>query len=348
MKIFKYMIYMAFFSFLCGCGFVAGGYMWFQEQSKSPEGSQNCTIQIAQGSNTRQIGYLLKQKRIIRSALLFRFYIRLLAVDNILKPGTYNFSSSDSLDQVIQKLLKGTSATITVTIPEGKTNKEIATILENAGICSAVDFLESVSDPQLLGEVFKDWPLIPAAEGLAFPETYQFNQHTTASVVAKKMLKLSNHQISQIFSSELPNGLTPYEGCILASIVEREAALGADRPVIASVFLNRLKKGIKLESCATVQYALPQWKDRLLFEDLKIDSPYNTYINPGLPPTPISNFGRKSLLAVANPEQTDYLYFVSDGNRGHVFSKTLREHNRSKKEFFKNRRNSRKRNEKSN
>jgi UPF0755 protein len=348
MKILKYMIYMALFVFLCSCGFVAGGYMWFLEQSKSPDGSRNSQVKISHGSNTRQIGFLLKQKRIIRSALLFRFYIRLLAVDNILKPGLYNFSSSDSLDQVIKKLLKGTSTTVTVTIPEGKTNKEIAGILESAGICSSIDFLEAVSDPNLLGEVFKDWSLIPAAEGLAFPETYQFNKPTTAKVVAKKMLKLSNHQISQIFSSPLPGGLSQYEGCILASIVEREAALGEDRPIVSSVFYNRLKKGIKLESCATVQYALPQWKDRLLFEDLKIDSPYNTYLNLGLPPTPISNFGRKSLLAVAQPEDTEFLYFVSDGNRGHVFSKTLREHNRSKKEFFKNRRNSRKRNEKPN
>jgi UPF0755 protein len=337
-KILKLLILVVFFAFLGAAGFVSGAYLWVEEMAQSAGSGQKTELLIEPGTNTRQIATLLKQKNVVRSALLFRLYIRFLAVDQRLKPGQYSFAGDESLNEVIFKLLRGSLQTVPVTIPEGLTIKQVAAILEEAGICEAVKFIEAVSDPILLGKVFSNWDLIPAAEGLVFPDTYYFNRPTQAYRVAERMLRLMKHQIDRIFTSPLPGGLSQYQGCILASIVEEESALPQERNLIASVFYNRLAKQIKLESCATVLYALGSHKTRLLFEDLKVDSPFNTYLYPGLPPTPIANFGTSALAAVASPADSDFLFFVSDGNRGHKFSKSLNEHNRFRHQFYQKRR----------
>ncbi len=337
MKILKILILVVFFAFLGFAGFVSGAYLWITDMAQPVESGQKTEFLIEPGANTRQISALLKQKNMVRSALLFRLYIRFLAVDQRMKPGHYSFAGNESLNEVIFKLLRGSLQTVPVTIPEGLTVKQVAAILEEAGICEAVQFIEAVSDPALLGKIFSNWDLIPAAEGLVFPDTYYFNKPTQAAKAAERMLRLMKHQIDRIFTNPLPGGLTQYQGCILASIVEEEAALPQERNLIASVFYNRLAKQIKLESCATVLYALGSHKNRLLFEDLKVDSPFNTYLYPGLPPTPIANFGTSALSAVASPAESDYLFFVSDGNRGHRFSKSLNEHNRFRHQFYEKR-----------
>lgn len=337
MKVLKLLVLVVFFALMGLAGFIYGSIAWVKDMSLPVVSGQKNELVIDPGSNTRQIAVALKQKNMIRSALLFRLYIRFLAVDQRLKPGHYVFSGNESLNEVIFQLLRGSMQTVSVTIPEGLTIKQVAALLEEAGICGAAQFIEAVSDPGLLGKVFSDWELIPAAEGLVFPDTYQFNRPTQAARAAERMLRLMKHQIDKFFVAPLPGGLSPYEGCILASIVEEEAALPKERDLIASVFYNRLARKMKLESCATVLYAIGSHKNRLLFEDLKIDSPFNTYLYTGLPPTPIANFGTSALKAVANPAETDYLFFVSDGNRGHRFSRTLNEHNRFRHQFFQKR-----------
>ena len=335
MKSVKIALIMAFLLLALISGFFYSLWTWVSDASKPNDKANPCNIQILQGFTTKKIANLLKENNIIKSSLLFRVYIRFLAVDQNLKPGYYSFTGKENLVEVINLLLNGSQTTISVTIPEGTTLKEVAKILQEASICSADDFIESVSDPGRLGKVFSNWELIPQPEGLIFPDTYFFQRNTPADKVAERMLKLMRHHIDKIFSSTLPNGLNQYEGCILASIVEKEAVLDKDRPLIASVFYNRLNKRMKLESCATVLYALGTHKQRILYEDLKVESPYNTYLKLGLPPTPISNFGIASMRAVANPAKTDYLFFVVNGqNGGHNFSKTVDEHNRNKKEYF--------------
>jgi len=336
-KILKYLILVVFFAFLGLAGFASGAYLWITEMASPPASGQKTELFVQPGVNTRQIATLLKEKSIVRSALLFRLYIRFLAVDQRLKPGQYSFSGNETLNEVIFKLLRGSLQTVSVTIPEGLTIKQVAAILEESGICTAAAFIEAVSDPGLIGKVFSTWNLIPAPEGLVFPDTYYFNRPTPAPQAAERMLRLMKHQIDRIFVTPLPAGLTQYQGCILASIIEEEAALADERPLIASVFYNRLTRQMKLESCATVLYALGSHKNRILFEDLKIDSPYNTYLYPGLPPTPIANFGTSALAAVAAPAVSDYLFFVSDGKRGHNFSSTINEHNRLRHQFYQKR-----------
>ncbi len=318
-------------------GLFIGFLDWFGEMALPVSGADRKEITIDSGSGTRKIAIQLKDGQIIKSALAFRIYVRFIAVDQRLKPGVYTFNGNENLYEVIFKLLKGNMPTVQVTIPEGITIARAAAILYDNGICGAPEFIEAVSDPQLLGRVFAGWELIPAPEGMIFPDTYSFNRPSSAAKVAERMLRLTRHQIDRIFHEPLPEGLSQYEGCILASIVEKEAAIAHERAIIASVFYNRLKKGIRLESCATVLYALGGHKSRLLYEDLKTVSPFNTYLNQGLPPTPIANFGASAMSAVAKPAETDYLYFVSDGNRGHKFARTLGDHNRYRSEYFKQR-----------
>jgi len=318
-------------------GMLVGFFDWFGEMALPVKTASTKEIIIEPGSGTRKIAAQLKAGEIIRSALAFRMYVRFIAVDQRLKPGVYAFNGSENLYEVIFKLLKGNMPTVQVTIPEGVTIARAAAILQDNGVCNAIEFIEAVSDPQTLGKIFADWELIPAPEGMIFPDTYNFNRPSSAEKVAERMLRLTRHQIDRIFAPPLPHGLSQYEGCFLASIIEKEAALAHEREIIASVFYNRLRKNIRLESCATVLYALGGHKSRLLYEDLKIDSPFNTYLNEGLPPTPISNFGASAMNAVAKPAETDYLYFVSDGNRGHRFARSLGEHNRYRNEYFKQR-----------
>lgn len=338
MKIIKTTILVVFFMFALLIGFGYSAYSWASEMARPMSNGSPREVIINQGATTAKIANILKDKNIIRSSLLFRAYIRFLAVDQSLKPGQYSFTGKETLPEVIQLLLKGNFKTIPVTVPEGTTINEVAAILQDASICSAIDFIEAVQDPGRLGLIFSDWELIPQAEGLIFPDTYFFVKGTAADKVAERMLRLMKHQLDKVFNKALPQKLTQYEGCILASIVEKEAVKDKERPIIASVFYNRLRKKIKLESCATVLYALGIHKQRLLFEDLKVESPYNTYLKEGLPPTPISNFGIASMKAVADPANTDYLFFVVNGeDGGHNFSKTLNEHNKNKKVFFEKR-----------
>ncbi len=288
--------------------------------------------------NPRQIGSALREAGVIRSALWFRALIHWYGVAHRLQPGSFTFSGRETPEEVIGALLEPQTITERVTIPEGLTLGDIGLILESNGIVSAASFTTAINSPALLASVFPTWGPIPHAEGLAFPETYQFTPGMRAEEIARTMLELTRLTAERVASGPLPLGLSPYQACILASIVEREARLAEERPLVASVFLNRLERRMRLESCATVLYALPEFKERLTNEDLKVNSPYNTYQNPGLPPTPIANFGKAALAAVASPAETDFLFFVSDASGGHRFSRTLAEHDRSKRLFFQERR----------
>ncbi len=318
-------------------GFV--GYSFISDQFQSPnQEAIKQEILVEPGQNTRKIATLLAEKNLIKNPLAFRLYIRFLAVDNQLKPGFYAFNGKESMSEVVKLLLKGNVVTVSVTIPEGVSVKRIAEIIHDAQVCNINEFIEACQNPSTIGRIFANWRFIPEIEGLLFPDTYFFSKNSSPEMVVERMLRMTEHQIKRTFTKPLPQGLTQYEGCVLASIIESEAAIDKERDIIASVFYNRLARKQKLESCATVLYAIESTKGirkkRLLYEDLKIDSLFNTYIHQGLPPTPISNFGASSLKAVANPAKTDYLYFVSDNEGGHKFSKTLAEHNRFSNQFF--------------
>lgn len=286
---------------------------------------------------TIAIAQRLKDGGVIPSSFLFRCYVAFYAVDQRLKPGDYEFNNKDDIQTILAKLLEGRQQEIMITVPEGYSLRMIASLLETKGICSADEFSECLKDIDFLRRHFPGWSDLTAGEGLIFPETYKIPKGTPVKDLVSTMLRLTRHRVDCALDSAPSTDLTPYQACILASIVERETKLKEEFPLVASVFLNRIQRKMRLESCATVQYALGEHKERLTYADIRIESPYNTYIREGLPPTPISNFGVMALKAVLEPAKTDYLFFVSDAAGGHQFSKTFAEHERSRGNYYKKR-----------
>jgi UPF0755 protein len=255
-------------------------------------------LRIPEGASITRVGQLLEEKHLIRSA----GYFKKVATGTIL-PGIYAFSPSDTPEAIYQKLNHGEVAATRVTIPEGFTLKKIAARLKERGVLpDDAEFLQ----------------LAEGLEGQLFPDTYAFAKNITP----KEVLSLLTGQFEKQTKSL---SLTP-EALIVASLIEREAEIDEDRPRIAAVIYNRLKKNMRLQIDATVQYALPEHKGRLLFSDLKINSPYNTYLHAGLPPGPICNPGLPSIKAALAPEKHDFLFYVQGTSKGHIFAKTFAEH----------------------
>ncbi len=283
------------------------------------------TVSIPQGSGATEIVALLKENKIISFPFLFTQYIKKDAAN--LKAGVHHFKKrmgyKDALEEL--KTVVPLENSIVITIPEGFEAREIASLLEMNGIVSASAFNEACKTAHARYDFL---PSDGNVEGYLFPATYEFLPESSPDFVvdimlqtfSQKMITEENLKRSEELSLDFREVLT------LASIIEREAAKDEERTLVSSVFHNRLRKNMRLESCATVQYILKERKDVLSITDTKIASPYNTYQNEGLPPAPISSPGEESLHAALYPEETDFLFFVADGTGGHIFSKTYDEH----------------------
>lgn len=278
----------------------------------------------------------LKQSGLIQDEEAFRILLVYSGLDRGIQAGQYELSPAMDSIQVARALQKGGRLEITVTILSGWRAEEIARVLRLSGLLeSESQFLEIVRQPPQWG-VLKSLDDPPGLEGFLMPGSYTFRRGTSAEqIIAQMVERFARTLTPEIREGFARQGLTLYQGVILASIVEREGVVKEEYPLIASVFLNRLHTGMKLDSDPTVQYALGYdaqlntwWKNPLKSEDLKINSPYNTYINTGLPPTPICNPGLEALQAVANPAQTSYYYFRArcDQSGRHVFSETYEQH----------------------
>jgi UPF0755 protein len=238
-----------------------------------------------------------------------------------------------SIQDLSDLLQKARSSRYALTIPEGWRREEIATALEGLGLgFTAADFLEAAQQPPPAWSAAG--PSIRSLEGFLFPDTYQFDPGMTADEAVSLMVGNLEGRLSDTLNEGFDGqGLTPFEALTLASIVEREAVVASERPLIASVFLNRLALGIPLQADPTVQYAIAPrsgvwWPSPLSGSDLGVQSPYNTYVFEGLPPGPIANPGMASLESVAAPAQTGYLFFraACDGSGRHLFAATFEEH----------------------
>lgn len=296
------------------------------------EGGPAQTVEIPYGSGMRRVASILKQRGLLRDATAFRIWAKLTGGEDEIKAGSYLLDPGMSAPRILGVLTDGREMTVRVTIPEGSTAAEIAAIMDRHGLSEARTFLELTKDPAFVREV------VPEAgdslEGFLFPDTYFFSR--TAG--AEGAIRMMTARFQQVFTPEMRQRAKEMRRSLreivtMASIVEEEAMRAEDRPRVAGVFYNRLRIGMPLQSCATVQYALGERKERLLFEDLQVSSPYNTYIRYGLPPGPIGNPGLASLRAALYPEQTNYLYFVAKPDGSHVFSATYREHLRAQKEI---------------
>ncbi len=275
-------------------------------------------IIIYPGETAKSVADKLYENNIIRDRQTFLFWAKILGCDKKIKSGRYYFLPNTKIIKALKILTTGGESRVLVIIPEGYTIKEIARLLFNEGICAENDFIHECSNKSLLNSLNIR---ASSAEGYLFPDSYDFIIPSDP----KNIISIMVNRFWQVYQ-EIHNNKSLDTVLIIASLVEKEAKLDSERPIIASIFYNRLKNKMPLQSCATVQYVLPMHKEQLSIEDTKINSPYNTYIHLGLPPTPICNPGKASLIAAIKPAKTDYLYFAVNANGAHFFSKTFSEH----------------------
>ena len=297
--------------------FLGGTILWWKNGSgaQNPKNQTSQIFVVTKGEGVREIANSLKTKKLIKDPIVFFLQTKRLGLDKEIEAGDFRLSPSMDLNTIIQNLTHGT-LDIWVTIPEGLRAEEIAEIFKKNIPSYKPGWTEALA----------------SREGYLFPDTYLIPKDADINLV---MSILNNNFGKKYNNIDLgKSGLTQQEIVTVASLVEREAKFAQDRPLVSSVILNRLEIGMKLDIDATVQYALGYqedkktwWKKNLTNDDLKISSPYNTYRNASLPPTPISNPGLSSLLSVTNPSKTNYLYYISDKS-GHLhFAKTIEEHN---------------------
>ncbi|MBI4248252.1 MAG: endolytic transglycosylase MltG [Elusimicrobia bacterium] len=270
---------------------------------------------IPTGASAQRISEILGQNKVIRFPAAFKAMALFSRLDRSLKPGEYVLNEGMLSPVVLWKLLRGGRDYIRVTIPEGWRVEQIGERLENLDIAPQTEFVRYVYS--------RDW------EGYLFPATYFLSKSMPAAKVARIMHEeFLDKVLPAFYRARASHPLQ--QVVILASIVEREAVRQDEKPVIASVYLNRLRKRMNLEADPTVQYALGYWKKGLTLEDLKYPSPFNTYLYGGLPPRPICNPGFASIAGVLYPQPTEALYFVADNTGGHTFSQSFENHLRAK------------------
>lgn len=288
-------------------------------------------IEVAQGETLRETAKKLYDNGIISYEKVFYLYAKGRAED--FKFGGHVFTASMSYGEICEQLsMPGTAKTVKLTIPEGYELRLIAQACEEAGIVTAEDFMNSAVNDVFDYDFLKDKPGVNyKLEGFLFPATYEFNYGVSAYDVIDKMLKAFDDVYTDGYSARAKElGMSDYDIITLASVIEREAADASEHKKVAGVFYNRIKDGMNLQSCATVQYILKERKPVLSIKDTEIDSPYNTYKYSGLPVGPVASPSKSSIEAALYPESHDYYYFVAKADgKGHVFSKTFSEHNKA-------------------
>jgi len=293
---------------------------------------------VKKGTGLRTVANELRKKRLIKSKDLFILCAILKGGTKDIKAGEYSLNQSMSPVRIFNILSTGAIKTYTLTIPEGLTAKQIADLLAKKNLTNMSEFIPLIMDKTLAASYKIDGTSL---EGYLFPDTYVISRDTGARELIDLMIKRFQKIFTALIKDQesTTDKLLPANDIVtLASIVEKEGGRAEEKPIIASVFFNRLKKRMRLESDPTVIYGLKNFDGNLKKKDLRTPGPYNTYLNYGLPPGPIANPGRESLMAVIKPAKTDYLYFVAKNDGGHHFSASLSEHNKAVYRYQKRRR----------
>lgn len=299
-------------------------------QPLNPGSRERVLVAVPRGASAGRIGEILARRGIVRSKAAFVFAIRFDGIDRPLKPGVYELSPAMDPKQIALAIENGRVSMNSVTFPEGWTLAQMADLLSARGMVDREQFLrlarqEGRSFTAPHGFVAPSDNL----EGYLFPDTYRFGLRSDPRMIIAEMLAVFEERVV-LRHLEVDDWR---EKIIVASLVEREARLPQDRPLIAGVIDNRLRKGMRLQIDATVQYCLPAHKARLMYSDLKVQSPYNTYLHAGLPPTPICCPGLPSIEAALSPTPSPYLFYVSGPNDKHIFTRSLAEHDAVRKKL---------------
>ncbi|HWQ77986.1 MAG TPA: endolytic transglycosylase MltG [Anaerovoracaceae bacterium] len=300
--------------------------MYVDNKSKPvvPGSTDIVSVTIPSGSGTGKIAEILQENGLISSVWVFKLQTRNEGYEGKYQAGNYSLSPGMTMDEIMELMLSGKADTVRFTVPEGYDVKRVTEKLSAEGFINADEFMKEIETGVFDYDFLADAPAGPTRlEGFLFPNTYEIFAEADEHDIIDKML----YQFSKVFTEESAAraqelGMSVREVITLASIIEREAQVPEDRPVIASVFYNRLKIGMPLQSCATVQYILGEQKPVLSIADTQIESPYNTYLISGLPPGPIASPGAESIQAALYPADTKYLFFLAKGDGSHAFSET--------------------------
>ena len=304
----------------------AGLGMWLLDR-RGPALAEPVTIAIQEGERLPEVARQLARQGVLRWPSLFVAWARLSRQDRNVRWGEFRIAEPLSPRELLARITGPPDALHAVTIPEGLTVREVLASLEAAGLGSAEAFHASLADPQFLAAE----GLPPeGAEGYLFPDTYAFPMATPPDRVLRTMIR----RFREVFTADLAAraarvGLTPHEAITLASLVEKETAVPAERPLVAAVFLNRLRRGMPLQADPTVLYGRTNGDRRIRRSDLAQPTSHNTYTIQGLPPTPIANPGRAALEAACAPADVPYLYFVARGDGSHEFNVDVEKHNQA-------------------
>jgi len=329
----RLLLLLVVFGILAAVGLAVVVYQRTNEPFKGYEAAEQF-VTIEPGSGTRSIGQRLIHAGVIRDDATFRAALWLSGRARALQAGEFRFDRPMTPAEVIDKIASGDVYNRRITFPEGLNIQEMARLYEQQGFGKAAAFVEAARDP---GAIRSLDPAATDLEGYLFPETYSVPRDTTAA----KLVGLLVGRFKQLFTPEMQQAgqaleLTPREVVTLAALVEKETAQPSERPIVAAVYLNRLKIGMAMQADPTVIYALQRagrYNGNIRRDDLSFDSPYNTYRYPGLPPGPIASPGLASLHAAVSPAKVDYLYFVSRNDGSHVFARTLVEHNENVRQY---------------
>lgn len=300
--------------------------------SPAQTGQPDQLFRVEKGRSLNQVAERLSRKGLIRGKPIFLAWARIMGYSKRIKSGEYRLNPRMSPLKVLNKLTEGQVITHSVTVPEGYTVDQIATLLDKKGLADKQEFIALTRDPEVLERYGIQGPSL---EGYLYPDTYHFAAGLPTSSILDAMVDRFQEVIAPMEEQIEQLNMTMEEVVTLASMVEKETGCARERPVIASVFLNRLERGMRLESDPTVIYGMADFDGNLKRKDLLKKTPYNTYQISGLPPGPIANPGIDAIRAVVCPADTDYLYFVSRNNGTHYFSKSFSEHNRAVRTYQK-------------
>ena len=318
--------YLAVYLFVIGLTFYLTVNYWPQTNIGSMK-----KVRIDHGTTLSNISDKLNKKGLVTNKWVFEFLTKIKGLEKSMQAGTFILSNVNTNSEIIKNIVFGSPNRKKITFLEGWNMNQVARHLSKELNFNYSEVLKLLSDEELIKELHINSNTL---EGYLFPETYYFFEGVDKISVIKRLVSEHKKFWNNVNLSKADSlGFTPYEITTLASIIEGEAIYDSERPIISAVYHNRLKIGMKLQADPTVQYIINDGPRRLLNKDLRISSPYNTYMYQGLPPGPINSPGEQSLIAALSPQNNDYLYFVAKGDGYHTFSRNEKEHERAKRAF---------------